>query len=272
MSQGLRVAVSQEKNLNECSFSACARRKKQAVWRGKAERSQMMKAGGNRVAIDLSHGGYRKLIAYRKSETIYQGTVVFCRRFLPARGDRTVDQMTQAARSCKQNIAEGSAASGTSKETEIRLTGVARATLDELREDYLDRLRSLGAAPWSVEDRRAQAAKTYALAHPDWEDWRDIFESRPEETLCNVMVMLCHQTHALLGGMIRRQEEEFRKFGGVRERMHAARIEARGEERDKAIFSRLEGAGSAEELERRAGELREEIARAVRGVRERRGW
>ena len=91
--------------------------------------------------IVLPHGGYKKLIVYRKSDVIYQGTVAFCRRFLPAHGDRTVDQMTQAARSCKQNIAEGSAASGTSKETEIKLTNVARATLDELLEDYLDYLK-----------------------------------------------------------------------------------------------------------------------------------
>ena len=215
-------------------------------WRGKEEKRAMMneKAPEStpRTLIVLPHGGYRKLIAYRKSETIYQGTVVFCRRFLPPRGDRTVDQMVQAARSCKQNIAEGSAASGTSKETEIRLTGVARASLDELREDYLDRLRSLGAEPWSVE------------------------------TLCNAMVVLCHQTHALLGGMIRRQEEEFRRLGGVRERMHAARTESRAEGWDRAMFSRLELAGSAEELERRAGEMRAGIGRAVRRIRERRGW
>ena len=100
-------------------------------------------------AIVLPHGGYKKLIVYRKSDVIYQGTVAFCRRFLPAHGDRTVDQMTQAARSCKQNIAEGSAASGTSKETEIKLTNVARATLDELIEDYLDAwfLRMAGRRP-----------------------------------------------------------------------------------------------------------------------------
>lgn len=84
------------------------------------------------VQIVLPHGGYKKLVAYRKSDTVYQGTVVFCRRFLPKYGDRTVDQMIQAARSCKQNIAEGSASSGTSKETEIKLTNVARASLDEL--------------------------------------------------------------------------------------------------------------------------------------------
>jgi four helix bundle protein len=113
--------------------------------------------------IVLTHGGYRNLIVYRKSEVIYQGTVVFCRRFLPQYGDRTVDQMIQAARSCKQNIAEGSAASGTSKETEIKLTNVARATLDELFEDYLDYLKSHGADEWANDDKRKIAA--LFLAH-----------------------------------------------------------------------------------------------------------
>ena len=109
--------------------------------------------------IVLQHGGYRNLIVYKKSDVIYQGTVTFCRRFLPRYGDRTVDQMTQAARSCKQNIAEGSAASGTSKETEIKLTNVARATLDELLEDYLDYLKSHGSEEWgaSVEELASRA-------------------------------------------------------------------------------------------------------------------
>ena len=109
--------------------------------------------------IVLPHGGYRNLIVYKKSDVIYQGTVTFCRRFLPRYGDRTVDQMTQAARSCKQNIAEGSAASGTSKETEIKLTNVARATLDELLEDYLDYLKAHGSEEWgaSVEELASRA-------------------------------------------------------------------------------------------------------------------
>ena len=147
--------------------------------------------------IVLPHGGYRKLIVYRKSDVVYQGTVVFCRRFLPAHGDRTVDQMTQAARSCKQNIAEGSAASGTSKETEIKLTNVARATLDEA---------------------------------------------------------------------------DFKKHGGVRERMHAARTAARGEEWDKAIYSRLDGAKSAAELAERATEMRACISKAVWSIKRRKNW
>ena len=222
--------------------------------------------------IDLPHGGYRKLIAYRKSETIYQGTVAFCRRFLPTRGDRTVDQMVQAARSCKQNIAEGSAAAGTSSETEIRLTGVARATLDELREDYLDRLRATGKEPWPADDDRLEKARAFAKEHPDWDDWQPIFESRPEETLCNLMIVLCHQEYALLSGMIKRQEEVFRKNGGIRERMHAARTEARAEEWDKAMYSRLDLAKTPEELSQRASDMRSALERAVLSISHRKGW
>ena len=224
------------------------------------------------LPIVLPHGGYRKLIVYRKSETIYQGTVAFCRRFLPARGDRTVDQMVQAARSCKQNIAEGSAASGTSKETEIKLTNVARATLDELREDYLDRLRARGAEPWAADDERSVAARAFAKAHPDWDDWKELFESRPEETLCNLMLTLCHQARTLLDGMIRRQEEDFLTFGGVRERMHAARTEARGGAWDKTLYSRLDAAPDAAELRRRAEEIRRETTRAEHAIARRKGW
>ena len=118
--------------------------------------------------IVLPHGGYRKLTAFQKSEVVYQMTVVFCRRFLPAHGDRTVDQMTQAARSCKQNIAEGSASSGTSKETELKLTNVARASLDELLEDYLDYLKAHDSPPWAMNDERAIAAKKLGREHSDW--------------------------------------------------------------------------------------------------------
>ena len=108
--------------------------------------------------IVLPHSGYKKLIVYKKSDVIYQGTVVFCRRFLPQYGDRTVDQMTQAARSCKQNIAEGSAAAGASLETQIKLTNVARATLDELLEDYLDYLKAHGSAEWAMDSDKKTAA------------------------------------------------------------------------------------------------------------------
>ena len=173
--------------------------------------------------IVLPHGGYKKLIVYRKSEVIYQGTVVFCRRFLSAHGDRTVDQMTQAARSCKQNIAEGSAASGTSKETEIKLTNVARATLDELIEDYLDWLKSHGSAEWPSDDERRIAARDYSKAHSDWPDWQKFFETRPAETVANLMLTLCHQTDKMMCTYIERLEKRFVEEGGIKERMHSAR-------------------------------------------------
>ena len=222
--------------------------------------------------IVLPHGGYRKLTVYDKSETIYQATVLFCRRFLPAHGDRTVDQMTQDARSCKQNIAEGSAASGTSKETEIKLTNVARATLDELEEDYLDRLKADGLASWPMADERAMAAKRYGREHADWDYWKPIFESRPKDVFCNLMITLINQTKKLLDGMIARQEEDFKKFGGVRERMHAARTAARGESWDKGIYSRLDGAITLADLETRADEIRRKIASAVYSIKRRKGW
>ncbi len=222
--------------------------------------------------IVLPHGGYKKLIVYRKSDVIYQGTVVFCRRFLSAHGDRTVDQMTQAARSCKQNIAEGSAASGTSKETEIKLTNVARATLDELIEDYLDWLKSHGFAEWPSDDERRIAARDYSKAHSDWPDWQKFFETRPAETVANLMLTICHQTRYMLDKMIAAQEEDFKRHGGVRERMHAARTAARGEEWDKGAYSRLDAAADVMELESRAAEIKRKVDQAVWSIKKRKGW
>jgi four helix bundle protein len=101
-----------------------------------------------------AHGGYRRLLSYQKAEVIFDITYRFCSRFLERR-DRTVDQMVQAARSGKQNIAEGSRAAGTSTEGEIKLTNVARASLEELRIDYEDFLRVRGLSLWSKDSREA---------------------------------------------------------------------------------------------------------------------
>ena len=185
--------------------------------------------------IILPHSGHKKLIVYKKSEAIYQGTVVFCRRFLPARGDRTVDQMVQAARSCKQNIAEGSAAAGTSLETQIKLTNVARASLDELLEDYLDYLKAHGFAEWPMGSERKAAAREFAKVHAGWEDWKPYLEARPAETVCNLMIVLIQQSRYLLDRLLKWQEEDFKAHGGVRERMYAARSGVRGEEWDKTV-------------------------------------
>lgn len=217
--------------------------------------------------IVLPHGGYKKLIVFRKSEIVYQGTVAFCRRFLSSHGDRTVDQMTQAARSCKQNIAEGSASSGTSKETELKLTNVARATLDELLEDYLDYLTKNGLKEWAADDKRKVYARSFAKEHNDWADWVELCETRPADTLANLMIVVIHQTRYLLDRMIAQQEADFTKHGGIRERMHAARTAARGEEFEKGLYSRLAEAKSAAELERNAAALKAKIDRMVFSLR-----
>src|SRR5258705_11835940 len=110
--------------------------------------------------IDLipAHGGYRELKSFQHAELVYDGTVKFCDRFIDRRS-RTHDQMVQAARSGRQNIAEGSQASGTSKKTELKLVGVARASLDELLLDYEDFLRQRGLPAWSKDDPEAREVR-----------------------------------------------------------------------------------------------------------------
>jgi four helix bundle protein len=105
------------------------------------------------------HGGYRKLRSFQVAEVIYDGTVAFCNRFLDARRTRLVDQMEQVARSGRQNIAEGSRASGTSSQTELRLIGVARASLDELVLDYEDYLRQHGLRLWGKDHPKARKVR-----------------------------------------------------------------------------------------------------------------
>ena len=222
--------------------------------------------------IILPHSGYKKLVVYKKSDVIYQGTVVFCRRFLPAYGDRTVDQMTQAARSCKQNIAEGSAAAGTSLETQIKLTNVARATLDELLEDYLDYLKSHNSSEWPMKSDKKNAAREFSKAHAEWDEWKGLFESRPAETVCNLMIVLIQQCRYLLDRMLKWQEEDFKKNGGVRERMHAARTEARADGWIKEIHSMLELAKTPEELKARLSSVVDSARRSARSIANRKGW
>ena len=221
--------------------------------------------------IVLPHGNYKNLKAYQKSDVVYQGTVLFCRRFLDPR-DRTVDQMVQAARSCKQNIVEGSMASGTSKETELKLVNVARASIEELLEDYEDWLRTHDAEKWPVDDPRTAAARDLGRTG-DWETGiKPVFESRPPETICNLQICFIHQTKYLLDRLIAQLEEDFKKHGGIRERMHAARTATRGEDWEKVLFSRLDSSASPDELRARIGDIASALARMERTVKARKGW
>jgi four helix bundle suffix protein len=172
------------------------------------------------------HGHYRMLLSYRKAEIVYDLTVGFCRRFLEKR-DRTVDQMVQAARSGKQNIAEGSQASGTSTETEIKLTNVARASLEELRIDYEDYLRVRGLALWAKDSREAGYIRNLGRVHEaSYETYRELCDTRSAEIVANIALCLIHQTNYLLDQQIRRLEKDFLERGGIRERMTRARRSA----------------------------------------------
>ena len=173
------------------------------------------------------HGGYRSLLSYRKAEVIYDVTYAFCARFLNRR-DRTVDQMVQAARSGKQNIAEASAASGTSAETEIKLTNVARASLEELRTDYEDFLRVRGLPLWDKESQQARYVRQLGR-RPDerYETYRVFCETRSAEVVANIALCLIHQATYLLDHQIMRLESDFVKTGGIRERMTKARLDWR---------------------------------------------
>jgi four helix bundle suffix protein len=185
------------------------------------------------------HGGYQKLLSYRKAEIVYDATVYFCDRFIDRRS-RTHDQMVQAARSGKQNIVEGSMASGTSKETEIKLTNVARASLEELLEDYRDFLRVRKLPIWDKNDPRAQVIRRLGReshrshkshgSHGTHGTYATYVEQGEPEIAANAIICLIHQANYLLDQQIRSLEQAFLKEGGLRERMTRARLAARSQQ------------------------------------------
>lgn len=181
--------------------------------------------------IILPHGNYQELLSYQKSEVIYDLTFRFCEKHLK-KGDRTVDQMVQAARSGKQNIVEGSKASGTSKEMEIKLTNVARASLEELLEDYRDYLRVRDFVIWEKDSKEAQyVRKLGSKPYTTYESYRTYVDTRPGNVVANIAICLIHQANYLLDQQIRRLEQDFLKEGGLRERMTKARLQAREQQR-----------------------------------------
>ncbi|MDZ4344519.1 MAG: four helix bundle suffix domain-containing protein [Candidatus Binatia bacterium] len=170
------------------------------------------------------HGNYQELLSYQKAEVVYDLTFRFCERFLK-KGDRTIDQMVQAARSGKQNIVEGSKASGTSKEMEIKLTNVARASLEELLVDYQDYLRFRDLKLWPKDSMEAQYVRKLGnKSHVTYETYREFCESRPAEVVANIAICLIHHTNYLLDQQIRRLEKDFVQHGGLRERMTRVRL------------------------------------------------
>ena len=172
-------------------------------------------------------GDYQTLLSFQKAEIVYDITFRFAHKYL-SRGDRTVDQMIQSARSGKQNILEGSKAALTSKETEIKLTNVARASLEELLSDYRDYLRVRDHAMWDKTSKEAQYVRQLGRKTPQsYEDYREFVETRPPEVVANIAICLIHQTNYLLDQQLRRLEKDFVEQGGLRERMTRVRLRYR---------------------------------------------
>ncbi len=177
------------------------------------------------------HGGYKKLLSYQKAEIIYDATVHFCIRFIDKR-DRTHDQMIQAARSGKQNIVEGSMASATSKEIELKLTNVARASLEELLEDYRDFLRLRGIEEWPKDHPYAQRLRELTrVPNANYETFRKGIKHSDPAICVNVIIGLIRVASVLLDRQIKHLEKVFLERGGLREGMTRARIEERNKRR-----------------------------------------
>jgi restriction system protein len=169
------------------------------------------------------HGGYRKLKSFIGAEIVYDATVVFCDRFINPRS-RTHDQMVQAARSGRQNIAEGSMASGTSKKMELKLVGVARASLEELLLDYEDFLRQRGLSKWDKNHPLALEIRELGYnKNRSYSTYRSYIEEAPQDVAANAILCIIHQTNYLLDQQLRSLEQAFVEQGGFTERLYRAR-------------------------------------------------
>lgn len=174
-----------------------------------------------------AHGGYEDLKSYQNAVLVHDATVKFCDRFIERRS-RTHDQMVQAARSGKQNIAEGSMASGTSRKTELKLVGVARASLEELLVDCRDFLRQRSLALWDKDHPTAKIIRRLAYAQDrSYWTYKTYIENAPPETAANTLVRLIHQTNFLLDQQLRQLEQRFVAEGGFTERLFRVRSQAR---------------------------------------------
>lgn len=177
------------------------------------------------------HGGYKNLFTYQKSEIIYDGTIYFTRRFFQ-KYDRTIDQMVQAARSGKQNIVEASMASGTSKEMEIKLTNVARASLEELKIDFQDFLRTNKLPIWDKEHRlTTRFREINKTPNATYETYQKAIEHEQPEICANSMICLININSYLLAQQIKSLEKAFINEGGLKERMTKARLNIRNNQK-----------------------------------------
>ena len=175
---------------------------------------------------------WKELWFYQKTQVLYLMTKVFTRRFLPRYGDRTVDQMVQAARSGKQNIVEGSADGVTSIESELKLLNVARGSIQELREDFEDYLLSHRLTKWTAGHPRFETMIRYCREHNQLADYEPFFEKWTAEEIANIGITLCRMVDKMMMTYQKKKEAEFLAEGGIRERMTAARLNHRTTQRE----------------------------------------
>jgi len=205
---------------------------------------------------------YTELYFYRKSDVLVQLTKVFCERFLPKYGDRTVDQMVQAARSIKQNIVEGLTDGETSFEVEIKLLGIAKGSNQELLEDYQDYLKHHNLPEWALSAKslsqenpdnlasnnqnnaiRYDKLRAFCKQYSDLSAFEPYFYRWTDEEMCNTAICLCHMVDKAMTTFIEKRDKEFVEEGGIRERMTAARLDMRGTQ--KQIIAKLEAENAA---------------------------
>ena len=194
---------------------------------------------------------WQDLWFYQKSEVLYQMTFVFCERFLAKYGDRTVDQMVQAARSGKQIIVEGSEDGKTSTEMELKLLNTARASIGELRQDYEDFLKSRRLPLWTPNDERFQPMQNFTKTHNTLADYEPYFQRWSAEEMANVGLTLCYQVDAMMNKYMEGLERTFVTEGGIKERMHQARTGYRKQQEERLA-----------ELERLVPQLEQQLAQA----------
>lgn len=203
-------------------------------------------------------GNYRDLACYKKAVVIYDLTFFFTSKYLSGHKDRTVDQMVQAARSGKQNIVEGCAAAATSRETELKLLNVARASMHELLADYEDFLRVRGFEKWPLDDERTRKTQAYCNAHEASADFLEQAQSRTPQTTANIIITLIHQYDVLIRRYIEYLEKSFVEEGGIRERMTAARLGHRNAQKEEITQLKAENTS----LKQRLAQLEETIRKA----------
>jgi four helix bundle suffix protein len=173
---------------------------------------------------------YKELHVYQKAEVLVLLTDVFCKRFLPAYGDRRVDQMNMAARCGKQNIVEGCEDGLTSSEIEVRLIAVGRGSFQELREDYEDYLRRNSLPVWEKTHQRFDKMVRFCRENNHWEAYQPLADTLDAEEFCNMALTLCHITDKMFYGYLNHLEKTFKEQGGIKERMHAVRTGYRQEQ------------------------------------------